>query len=147
VKSKKTAETKQTQAQKPRAAKVPATSVAALLDTLGHPLRADIDWLRDVILQADPAVVEEVKWNAPSFRTTEFFATMHLRAPDALQLVLHTGAKAKGKALPRTHFPDPHGLMRWLADDRCILTLGAGAQLRARREAIVAILRAWLAAG
>jgi hypothetical protein len=146
VKSKKP-ETKRTAAPKARAAKAPADSVEALLDALGHPLRADIDWLRDVILQADPAVVEEVKWNAPSFRTTEFFATMHLRTADALQLVLHTGAKAKDKALPRAQFPDPQGLMRWLADDRCILTLGAGAQLHARREAIDAILRAWLAAG
>jgi hypothetical protein len=41
------------------------------------------------------------KWNAPSFRTTEFFATLNLRAKDGVDrvwLVLHLGAKVKDNA-------------------------------------------------
>ncbi len=34
---------------------------------LDHPLKEVVEALRQVILQADPAVGEEVKWNAPSF--------------------------------------------------------------------------------
>ena len=34
---------------------------------LDHPLKEVVEALRQAILQADPAVGEEVKWNAPSF--------------------------------------------------------------------------------
>ena len=33
--------------------------------------------------------------NSTSFRTTEFFATVHLRSTEAVQLVFHLGAKVR----------------------------------------------------
>jgi len=37
------------------------------MQNLGHPLKDVVRALRQAILEADPAVGEEVKWNAPSF--------------------------------------------------------------------------------
>ena len=59
--------------------KVPPT-VEALLASLEHPLKREILALRTLVLKVDSSIAEEIKWNAPSFRTTEHFATMHLRA-------------------------------------------------------------------
>jgi len=57
-------------------------NVEAFLASLDHPFKPEILALRQVILGADPSIAEGIKWNAPSFRTSEYFATMHLRAKD-----------------------------------------------------------------
>jgi hypothetical protein len=116
--------------------------VAAFMAGLDHPLMTDIEAVRKMILGAAPGITEGVKWNAPSFRKSDWFATVNLRSRDAVQLVLHTGAKPKDN--PEMKIPDKAGLMRWLAKDRCIVTLGKGATLRANKAAFETIVRAWL---
>jgi len=62
---------------------------------LSHPLKAEIEALRSIIRSSDPQINESIKWNAPSFFTTEHFATLKLRPLNTIQVVFHTGAKAK----------------------------------------------------
>lgn len=120
--------------------------VTALLDAHDHPLRAEIDALRAIVLGADPAVVEGVKWNTASFRTTDWFATLngpkHTKEP---MLVLHAGAKVKGKDL-RRRVADPTAMIRWLGADRGIVTFAGRADITKRRAALQRVLRSWLAA-
>ena len=118
--------------------------VTELLRASKHPLAADIDVARRVILGADPAIREGVKWNAPSFRTTEWFATLNgPRATKHVMLILHAGARRKGfKA--RGKVADPAGLLRWLADDRAMATFADGAEVERRRAALQAIVREWV---
>lgn len=119
-------------------------AVATLVKQLAPPLRFQAEALRKLILAASPEIREEVKWNAPSFRTTEHFATMNVRLPGRLRLVLHAGAK-KRKAPPgRAPVPDPEGLLEWLDDDRCMLTFGGLEEVQARGPALQAIVRSWL---
>jgi hypothetical protein len=73
--------------------------VETFLAALDHPLKPEILALRQVILGADPSITEGIKWNVPSFRTSEYFATMHLRAKDGIQVILHLGAKTRGTAI------------------------------------------------
>jgi len=121
---------------------VPA--VVAFLEELDHPLQKEIEAVRQIILGVDPAICEAVKWNAPSFRTTDFFATFNLRSKDHVQLVFHTGAKVKATATTGIDIADPDGLLKWLAKDRCLVTLGVGKEIQAKREAFEAIVRAWI---
>ena len=61
--------------RKPRPASAPAADdVAAFLAALVHPRKAEILALRKVLLDADAGIAEGIKWNAPSFRTVEYFA-------------------------------------------------------------------------
>lgn len=121
-------------------------AVTALIAALDHPLKKEIAAARLAILGAAADVSEGVKWNAPSFAANgDFFATIHLRAKDTLQIVFHAGAKAKGKNL-KGKLADPAGLLRWLADDRAIASLGAGAAFHANRPALAALARAWISA-
>lgn len=121
------------------AAKDPET-VDDLLDRIDHPQRAAIDAVRKAIVGADESISEGVKWNAPSFRTTEWFATVNLRSKGELQVILHLGAKVRAKQ-KRPDIADPKGLLKWLGDDRAMATLGEGA---ADRKALAAIVREWI---
>ncbi len=119
-------------------------SVAELLEALEHPLKAEIERVRRIILGVDPSIGEAVKWNAPSFRTSDFFATFNLRSTETVQLVFHTGAKVKATATSGIELVDPARLLRWLAKDRCLVTLGRGKDIAAKRAAFEAIVREWI---
>lgn len=110
--------------------------------TLDHPLKADIEAMRMLILAASPAISEGVKWNSLSFRKTDWFAIIHLRSRDSVQLVFHTGARARDN--PDFKIPDPNRLIKWLAKDRCLVALGAGKTVKANTKAFEAIVKAWL---
>jgi uncharacterized protein YdhG (YjbR/CyaY superfamily) len=129
-----------------RAAKPSRTDAAVitLLADLEHPLKKDIEVVRKVVLGVSPEIREAVKWNAPSFRTTDFFATVNLRAKDAVQLVFHTGAKVKEYAKSGIEVADPAGLLKWLAKDRAAVTLGKGKEIQARRAAFEQLVRDWI---
>lgn len=118
--------------------------VEAFLAALDHPFKAEILALRRVVLAVDPAIGEGIKWNAPSFRTTDDFATFHLRARGGVQIILHHGAKSR--AAPVHAIEDPTGLLEWLGPDRASVKFRDGAEVEARREAFTALLRRWIAA-
>lgn len=109
-----------------------------------HPHQDGIDRLRKAILGIDPRIIEEVKWNAPSFKLTDHFATFKLHPPKHIQLVLHTGSKP---IVPVRQFKldAPVGLVKWAAPDRCVLTLASSEEARKHEAEVVAVVRQWLA--
>lgn len=118
-------------------------AVDAFIAGLKHPRKAEIEAVRAVILSVSPAISEEIKWNSPGFRTTESFATVNLRATGGLQFVFHLGAKVR-RDLPEIKIADPAGLMKWLAKDRALVTVGAGPEFVANQAALQRIVRAWI---
>ena len=117
--------------------------VDAFMAKLQHRLKTEIELARQAILGVSPAITEGIKWNAPSFRTTEFFATTHLRSEKELQFVFHLGAKVR-KTPPTITLPDPKGLVKWLAKDRCLVTVGPAGAFAKNRAAFTAIVREWI---
>lgn len=120
-----------------------ATPVTAYLASLDHPHRDGIERLRVLILGLDPRIGEEIKWNAPSFRIDDHFATFRLHPPKNIQLILHTGAKAKSNTR-RFAIDDPDGLLTWPAIDRCVLMLPSTQALAAHETAVLRIVRQWI---
>ncbi len=47
--------------------KTDETLVAEYMQNLEHPLKAEIEALRQIIKAANPAISERIKWNAPSY--------------------------------------------------------------------------------
>jgi hypothetical protein len=117
--------------------------VGAFMAKLQHPLKAEIETARQIILGIGSGITEEIKWNAPSFRTTESFATVNLRSMDRVQFIFHLGAR-KRDDLKEMKIADPAGLIKWLAKDRCLVTIGAGKEIAANKSALQAIVRAWI---
>lgn len=118
--------------------------VEAFLAALDHPRRAEILALRRIILDADPSISEGIKWNAPSFRTSEWFATFHLRAKEGVQVILHLGAKRREGANPRAAIADPESLLEWLAEDRASVKFRDMNDVDARRIALKSLIRQWI---
>jgi len=118
--------------------------VEAFLAALDHPSRAEIVALRDIILGADPSIAEGIKWNAPSFRTREWFATFQLRAKGGVQVILHLGAKRRADAAGGIAIADPQSLLEWLAPDRASARFRDMADVDAKRTAFASVVRAWI---
>lgn len=125
-----------------------ADSTAAVDDfmrNLDHPFKDGIEAIRQMILAADPAIAEGVKWNAPSFRTREYFATFHLRGKRGVGLILHLGAKARALTAGGVGIADPEKLLEWLGADRARVVFETRAEVEAKAEALTRIVRQWLA--
>ncbi|TWT43907.1 hypothetical protein RAS1_03070 [Phycisphaerae bacterium RAS1] len=122
-------------------------AVSELLGRLEHAQKAELEALRRLILGVSPAIREGVKWNSPSFQTTDFFATINVHrkgGAGGIRLILHTGAKRKD-AVMRGRVPDPAGLLTWLAEDRCLVAIADAADLERKRTALGDIVRRWIA--
>ena len=117
-------------------------TVEQFIDDLEHPLKAEIASLRHLILGIDPSISEEVKWNAPSFRTSEHFATMNLRGKNGLLLILHLGAKKR--SLPEGAIDDPGGILEWLGPVRASVSFASEDDIAGKKPALTNIVRQWL---
>jgi hypothetical protein len=120
------------------------SEVEAFLAALDHPRKAEILALRRIILGADPRIGEGIKWNAPSFRTGEWFGTFHLRAKDGVQVILHFGAKKRDGFAPRAAVADPDSLLEWLAGDRAAARFRDLADIQAKQSAFASVVRQWI---
>ena len=109
---------------------------------LEHPHKAAFGAIRQAILGADRSIQEGIKWKVPSFRTTQYFATTHLRAKVGVGVVLHLGAKLR--AIPSVPIKDPEGLLEWLAKDRAIVCFAGVDDVRAKQAALQRIVRQWI---
>ena len=119
-----------------------ANDVAEFMRTLEHPLKTEIEAVRTLILDADPAIKEGIKWKAPSFCVQEYFATMHVRNTQAVQVILHLGAKVR--QTPNVTIDDPGGLLEWLAKDRASVKFSNMQAIKANGEAFKHITRQWI---
>lgn len=118
--------------------------VETFLASLDHPFKKEILALRQIILGADPSIGEGIKWNAPSFHTSEYFATFHLRAKDGVQVILHLGAKKRGNSASGIAIVDPDSLLEWLGSDRASVKFCALEDIEARRSAFANVIRQWI---
>lgn len=137
--------TSKTSSKKPaKRSASPPDDVEAFLASLDHPLKQEILALRQIILGADPSITEGIKWNAPSFRTSEYFATFHLRAKDGVQVILHLGAKTRDTSVSGIAIADPESLLEWLAKDRASVKFRDRKDIDARRSAFADVIRQWI---
>ncbi|MES2704458.1 MAG: DUF1801 domain-containing protein [Bacteroidota bacterium] len=64
-------------------------AVNEYMQKLEHPLKAEIEAVRSIILKADKKLAERVKWSAPSFYYKHDLATFNHRATKHVHLVFH----------------------------------------------------------
>lgn len=121
-----------------------AATVDEFMRDLEHPLKAEIQALRTIILGADPEITEGIKWKVPSFARGEYFATLHLRAPDGVHVIFHLGAKVRDLGPDGISVADPTCLLQWLAKDRAIAKFKDMAAIQNRRAELEALVREWI---
>ena len=75
-------------------AKKSKETVDQFMARLDHPLKAEVQALRDIIKGVSPNITEQIKWNAPSFSTTNYIVTFNLPDAQHVRLVFHNPAIA-----------------------------------------------------
>ncbi len=119
-------------------------AVDVFMAGLDHPFKGEIEHLRALIRRVDPSIAEGIKWNAPSFRTSEYFATINLRAKVGVGVILHLGAKARALPVGSLAISDPEHLLQWLAPDRATVNFADSHGPQAKAAAFQDIVRQWI---
>lgn len=119
-------------------------SLYAWLDALDHPRKAEVAELVALALAARSGITAHIKWNAPSFcYGGDDRVTLGLRPNGVLQIVFHRGARVKNAA--GFDFADDSGLLKMVASDRGVVTLGEG-ELAANKKALGRLIARWMEA-
>ncbi|GAA4433733.1 hypothetical protein GCM10023188_23670 [Pontibacter saemangeumensis] len=94
--------------------------VTKFLDDLHHSLRAEIEQLRLIILNADNRITENIKWNGPNYCfENEDRITMRIHPPKQIQLIFHRGVKKLPQPKEKI-IADDSGLLVWKENDRAV---------------------------
>lgn len=120
--------------------------VTKFLDESVHPLREEIERLRQVILGSNSDLAENIKWNGPNyFFKGEDRITMKIQPPKQILLVFHRGVKKlvqpKGKLIN-----DKSGLLNWKENDRATVAFTTLQEIKKAEADLRVIIRAWLEA-
>ena len=66
-----------------------AEKVTDYMQKLEHPLKAEIEAVRQIIRNANNKIAERIKWNAPSYYYKKDLVTFNPRATKQVHLVFH----------------------------------------------------------
>jgi len=119
-------------------------AVDEFMGKLDHPFKAEVQAIRLAILSTDSVIAEGVKWNAPSYRTTDYFATTNLREKAGIGIILHLGAKVRDTYPGGLPIKDTEGMLRWLANDRATVVFKDMNDFNAKKAAFVGIIQQWV---
>lgn len=119
--------------------------VTAFMKTLKHPLKAEIEEVRKIILSTHKNLEENIKWNGPNFHFHgEDRITMRIQPPPHLQVIFHRGAKVSAKSKQRL-IEDASGLLNWKASDRAVIAFKNMEEIETKRKQLKEIILKWLA--
>ncbi|WP_205622725.1 DUF1801 domain-containing protein [Paenibacillus wynnii] len=120
--------------------------VVEFLNHLEHPLKKEIEEVRNIILGANEFITEHIKWNAPSFCfNNEDRVTFNFQGKGFFRLVFHCGAKKNEHAGGNgTLFEDTTGLLEWVTADRAIIKFTDRSDVEANREKLAAVVTKWI---
>lgn len=117
---------------------------------LDHPLKPVVESLRTLIRAVSPTIGEAIKWNSPSFYTTDHFATINIgrrtkaRPTDHVLVILHRGAKAKPAGTAELVVDDPANLLEPLGTDRYAVAFHSAVEVKAKGKPFQNIIRQWI---
>ena len=122
-------------------------TVDEFLSAQGPQRRADVEMLRALVHEAEPVLTEIVKWNSPNYTLGGVDRlTINAAGTGPVRLILHFGTeRAEDKGAAPTFTGDPDGLLTWHSNIRASLALPARAKLAEQSDAIISVIRAWLA--
>lgn len=109
-----------------------------------NPSTPLVAMLRAAILDADPRIQENVKWNSPNFTVEDADrVTLRLNPKGGVQVILHRGAKKDDSSFT---IDDPTGLLEWRGHDRAILSVADEAEAERLAPLVTQLVARWIAA-
>ncbi|WP_228237400.1 DUF1801 domain-containing protein [Allomuricauda sp. M10] len=120
--------------------------VTTFLDQLNHPLRAEIEQLRELLLKAEPKLSENVKWNGPNYCIGDADRiTMKIQPPKQIQLIFHRGVKKLEQPKERLLSTNTK-LLAWKENDRAIASFKNKTEIENSKSELKDIVKDWIKA-
>lgn len=120
--------------------------VSQFLDDLHHPMRTEIDHLREILLSAASDLSENIKWNGPNYTLhDEDRITMRVQpiTQKQIQLIFHRGAKKQEQPKEKL-IEDLSGILVWKENDRAVASFRGLEEITERKEELKNIVIKWL---
>ena len=108
--------------------------VDELLKKLKHPLGAEIQKVREIILATDDRIEETVKWSSPTFMYKGNIASFFLNAKKHVSLMFHKGA----------FFEDGHGLLEGKGKVSRVAKFMDMDDIEKKKEALQSLIKDWI---
>jgi len=118
--------------------------VTEFLDNQNHSFRNEIEQLRNIILNANAELTENIKWNGPNycFEKNDRI-TMKIQPPKVVQLIFHRGAKVLAQPTDKL-INDDFGLLVWKENDRAVATFKNRNDIENNKENLLKIINDWI---
>lgn len=110
--------------------------VDAYMRDVDHPFKAELQAVRQIILDASPKIAERIKWNAPSFYYKEDLGAFNPRATQYAHLILLFPGGAG--------MQDDTGLLEGNHKDRREAKFHNMADVNAKKPALEALVQRWV---
>lgn len=118
--------------------------VTEFLNELNHPLRKDIELLREIIINATSGLSENIKWNGPNYCFNEQDRiTMRIQPPKQVQLIFHKGAKKQEQPKNKI-IQSKSKLLMWKENDRAIVTFKNITEIENGKNDLISIVNEWI---
>lgn len=102
--------------------------------SLDHPFKAEVQAVRDIIKNVNPAITEQIKWNAPSFSYKGYMVTFNLWAKQHVHLVFHNGAILS----------HANGLLEGSYPDRRMVYFSDMEEINTKKRILEIIIQEWV---
>lgn len=109
--------------------------VDAYLEKKDHPMTAEIQRVREIILATDERVTEGIKWSSPTFMYKGNIASFFMNAKKFVSLMFHKGATME----------NPHGLLEGDGKEGRVARFQDLDDIEAKKEALEALVKEWIA--
>jgi len=121
------------------------SEVTAFLDELRHPLRIEIEQLRNCIIKANENLTENIKWNGPNYCfDNEDRITMRVQPPTKqIQLIFHRGAKKQTQPEDKL-ISNKSKILIWKENDRALVTFKSLQDIEKGKTELTSIINEWI---
>ncbi len=108
--------------------------VDKFLQEKSHPLTAEIEQVRKIILDADPRMEECIKWSSPTFMYKGNMASFFMNAKKFVSLMFHKGAQ----------LPNSSGLLSGDGKEARVARFEDSSDISAKEEALKSLVKEWI---
>jgi uncharacterized protein YdeI (YjbR/CyaY-like superfamily) len=99
-----------------------------------HPLTAEIQKVRQIILETDKKVEETIKWSSPTFMYKGNIASFYFNAKKFVSMMFHKGALME----------DTSGLLEGDGKEARVARFEDAADIDRKKKALQRVIKAWI---
>jgi len=99
-----------------------------------HPLTAELQRVREVILDTSDKIEEDVKWSCPTFMYKGNIASLVMNAKKQVNLLFHKGA----------FIPDRYGVLEGDGKETRTMRFADMKDIEKKKKALQSVIKAWM---